>query len=112
MPPASTSAGTSSTAVSCHAGSGARRGPASRPGAVRSGALVTRASLPSGREPRPEPGPGPRGSAARRDLALLLDLGGLAAQVAKVVELRAPHVTAGDDLDLVDDRGVQREGPL
>ena len=45
-------------------------------------------------------------------LATFLDLGGLAAQVAQVVELRAPHVTAGDDLDLVEDRRVQREGAL
>ena len=52
-----------------------------------------------------------RASALGR-LALLLDLGGLAAQVAQVVELGATDVTAGDDLDLVDDRGVEREGPL
>src|SRR5688572_23839449 len=44
--------------------------------------------------------------------ALLLDLGLLAAQLAQVVELRAAHVTAGDDLDVVDDRRVHREGAL
>ena len=51
-------------------------------------------------------------SAGRRGVALLLDLGLLAAQVAQVVELGAADVAAGDDLDLVDDRGVQREGAL
>src|SRR5689334_454419 len=45
-------------------------------------------------------------------LAALLDLGGLAAQVAQVVELGAADVTAGHDLDLLEDRGVQREGAL
>src|SRR3954469_26043880 len=44
--------------------------------------------------------------------ALLLDLGLLAPQVAQVVQLRAAHVTAGDDLDVVDHRGVHREGAL
>src|SRR5688500_5237458 len=46
------------------------------------------------------------------DLATLLDLGRLAAQVAQVVQLRATDVTAGDDLDLLEDRRVEREGPL
>src|SRR3954453_11040461 len=50
--------------------------------------------------------------AGRSGLAPLLDLGGLAAQVAQVVQLRAADVTAGDDLDLLEDRGVQREGAL
>ena len=45
-------------------------------------------------------------------VAALLDLGGLAAQIAQVVELRATHVTAGDDLDVVDHRRVHREGAL
>ena len=53
-----------------------------------------------------------RPASLRGGLALLLDLGGLAAQVAQVVELGAPDVTAGDDLDLLDDRGCAREGPL
>ena len=44
-----------------------------------------------------------RVSVSARGVALLLDLGGLAAQVAQVVELRAADVTAGDDLDLLDD---------
>src|SRR3954454_3425727 len=45
-------------------------------------------------------------------VALLLDLGGLAAQLTEVVQLGATHVTAGHDLDLLDDRGVHREGAL
>src|SRR6187200_27566 len=45
-------------------------------------------------------------------LAALLDLGCLAAQVAEVVELGATDVTAGHDLDGLEDRGVQREGAL
>src|SRR5205085_11460791 len=49
---------------------------------------------------------------AREHVALLLDLGGLAAQVAQVVELRATDVTAGDDLDLVDHRRVHGERAL
>src|ERR671920_305085 len=40
------------------------------------------------------------------------DLGRLAAQVAEVVELRAAHVAARHDLDLLEDRGVDREGAL
>src|SRR4051794_22272183 len=52
------------------------------------------------------------GASARDRLPLLLDLGGLAAQLAEVVQLRPADVTAGDDLDLLDDRGVHREGPL
>src|SRR5450759_4494012 len=51
-------------------------------------------------------------SASGRHVALLLDLGSLTAQVAQVVQLGATHVTAGDDLDLLDDRAVQREGAL
>src|SRR5450631_116975 len=51
-------------------------------------------------------------SAGGRHVALLLDLGSLAAQVAQVVQLGAPHVAAGHDLDLLDDRAVQREGAL
>ena len=45
-------------------------------------------------------------------VALLLDLGGLADAVAEVVELGPAHVAAADDLDLGDDRGVDREGAL
>src|SRR5215208_692613 len=45
-------------------------------------------------------------------VALLLDLGGLAAQVAQVVELGAADVAAGDDLDALEDRRVEREGAL
>ena len=48
----------------------------------------------------------------RHGLALLADLGGLAAQTAQVVQLGATHVTTRDDLDPVDDRGVEREGAL
>ena len=46
------------------------------------------------------------------EVALLLDLGLLAAKVAQVVQLRATNVTAGDDLDVVDDRGVHGGGAL
>src|ERR1700741_4348073 len=53
-----------------------------------------------------------RRSGGRRGLALLLDLGSLAAELAQVVELRAPHVTAAVDLDLRDVRRVHREGAL
>src|SRR4029079_10698890 len=42
-------------------------------------------------------------------VALLLDLGLLATQVAEVVELRTPDVTAGDDLDVVDHGAVHGE---
>jgi hypothetical protein len=49
---------------------------------------------------------------ARGDLALLLDLGGLAAQLAEVVQLGPADVTAGQHLDLLDDGGVHREGAL
>src|SRR5690606_2657009 len=45
-------------------------------------------------------------------VALLADLGGLAAQFAQVVQLGPSHVTAGDDLDVVDDRAVQGERTL
>src|SRR5687768_3314381 len=45
-------------------------------------------------------------------LAALLDLGGLAAEVAQVVELGAAHVATGHDLDLLEDRRVEREGAL
>ena len=46
----------------------------------------------------------------REKLALFLDLGCLAAQVAQVVQLGAPDFTAGHDLDLVDVGAVYREG--
>ena len=36
----------------------------------------------------------------------------VAAKTAQVVQLRATHVTATLDLDLLDDRAVQREGTL
>src|SRR3954454_23020056 len=58
-------------------------------------------------------GGGGAGRASARDrLALLLDLGSLAAQLTEVVQLRPADVAAGDDLDLLDDRGVHREGAL
>src|SRR5699024_9656403 len=44
--------------------------------------------------------------------ALLPDAGLLAGQAAQVVQLRAAHGTAGDDLDLVDGRGVDGEHAL
>src|SRR5699024_8041726 len=45
-------------------------------------------------------------------LALLPDAGLLAGEVAQVVQLRAADVAAGDDLDLVDGRGVHGEHAL
>src|SRR5690348_14249662 len=55
---------------------------------------------------------GRRGSAGRSVVALLLDLRGLAAQRAQVVQLRAADVAAGHDLDPVNDRGVHGERTL
>src|SRR3954468_501080 len=52
------------------------------------------------------------GSGARRRFALLLDLGGLAAEFAQVVQLGPADVTAPGHLDLGDVRGVHREGAL
>src|SRR5215207_2150317 len=52
------------------------------------------------------------GSTRPSELAPLLDLCGLAAQVAQVVELGAAYVTARHDLDGLEDRRVEREGPL
>src|SRR5690606_11177241 len=46
------------------------------------------------------------------EVALLLDAGLLAREVAQVVELGAAHIAAGDDLDLVDGRGVHGEDAL
>src|SRR4051794_21847161 len=46
------------------------------------------------------------------EVALFLDLRGLTTQCTHVVKLGAAHVTLGDELDLVDDRGVHREGTL
>src|SRR5450830_781797 len=48
----------------------------------------------------------------RDGVPLLLDLGLLAAQRAEVVQLRAAHVTARDDLDGLEARGVHRERAL
>src|SRR5690606_15545025 len=45
-------------------------------------------------------------------LAALADAGGLAAQVAQVVQLGATDAAAGGDLDLLDHRGVHGEGAL
>src|SRR5664279_2678746 len=61
---------------------------------------------------REENSSGSPGSSRRNRVALLLDLGSLAAQRAQVVELGPTHVTSGHDLDPVDNRGVNREGPL
>src|SRR3954470_24853296 len=44
--------------------------------------------------------------------ALLLDLRLLATQLAQVVQLRAAHVAAGHDVDVVDVGRMHREGPL
>src|SRR6187402_1676201 len=48
----------------------------------------------------------------RGGLALLLDLGLLAAQFAQVVQLGPADIAAGDDLDVVDHRRVHGEGAL
>src|SRR3954451_15207711 len=113
-------AGRSSAAGSgCSPGSGSRR---SSPSGTTSAGPTGRSLLiadqrtagwdppESGRVLRPQVW---RADASARDrLPLLLDLGGLAAQLAEVVQLGPADVTAGDDLDLLDDRGVHREGPL
>src|ERR1022692_733802 len=59
----------------------------------------------------------PRETAAYRQqlahwVSALLDPGGLAAQGAQVVQLGTAHPTLGDNLDHVDGRSVDREGPL
>src|SRR5690625_1456565 len=62
--------------------------------------------------PRAGHGTTSRVTATSARLALLADLGGLAAKVAQVVELRATHIAASGDLDLRDDRRMHREGAL
>src|SRR4051794_39623013 len=69
----------------------------------------------NGGRSRREPSHGvvPKPSKHRRShLAPLLDLGGLPTQVAEVVQLRPADVTTGHDLDLLEDRRVEREGSL
>src|SRR3712207_3040122 len=111
----------------------ARRPASGRMGPVSAVDPVARGSSPSGTTSAGHPGrslligsqrtaagdppwsgrTGPADVVSARDgLALLLDLGGLAAQLAEVVQLGATHVTAGQHLDLLDDRGVHREGAL
>src|SRR3954451_1366741 len=109
----------SSVVGSLFAGSGP--GCPSSPGTTSAGptgrSLLIGDQRTAGWDP-PESGRGYRPGKSGADasagdrLALLLDLGGLAAQLAEVVQLRPADVTAGDDLDLLDDRGVHREGPL
>src|SRR5690606_36382839 len=84
---------------------GARRGSPRRRSPRRS-RLGCRSRLRDRRRPRRAP------PSAGGGLATLADLGGLAAAAAQVVQLRAAHVTAGDDLDVVDRGRVEREGPL
>src|SRR5215213_8046515 len=73
-------------------------------------------TTPGTRKPRPGRGravdSAVGASAGDGGLALLLDLRGLAAQVAQVVQLGAADVAAADDLDLVQDRRMHREGAL
>src|SRR5687768_7950368 len=40
---------------------------------------------------------------------LFLNAGGLAAKLTEIVKLGTPHLAAADDVDVVDDRRVQRE---
>src|SRR5690625_442598 len=56
--------------------------------------------------------PNPPNLLGRCGLPLFANAGGLTAQAAQVVQLGATHVTAGDDLDLVEGGGVYREGTL
>src|SRR5215218_2999734 len=95
--------------------SGSPGSPAS-PGTTSAGppgrSLLIGSSVRRGRPAGQQPGCPAAVVSARDGVALLLDLGGLAAQLAEVVQLRAADVTAGDDLDLLDDRGVYREGAL
>src|SRR5699024_9715074 len=49
---------------------------------------------------------------SRGSLALLANARGLAAQVTQVVELGPAHISTGDDLDLLNGRGVHGEGAL
>ena len=51
-------------------------------------------------------------SAAGSELPLLLHLGSLTNTIAQVVELGSADVATGPDLDAVDNRRVDREGPL
>ena len=53
-----------------------------------------------------------RSTAAGSELPLLLHLGSLTNTIAQVVELGSADVATGPDLDAVDDRRVDREGPL
>jgi hypothetical protein len=43
---------------------------------------------------------------------LLLDAGGFSDPIAKIVELGAPYIAPSGDLDLLNDRGMQRKYPL
>src|SRR3954470_1948242 len=91
--------------------------PSSSPGttsAGRPGRSLLIGSQRTARRPRrcPSRVERPTGVSARDGLALLLDLGGLAAQLAEVVQLGPADVAAGHDLDPLDDRGVHGEGAL
>src|SRR3954468_16758911 len=91
--------------------------PGSSPGTTSAGprgrSLLITSNVRRGRPAATTAGPDRTVSvSARDDVALLLDLGGLAAQLAEVVQLRPADVAAGHDLDLLDDRGVHGEGAL
>src|SRR5215212_3397466 len=91
--------------------------PGSSPGTTSAGppgrSLLIASNVRPGRPAAAMAGRDRRSSvSARDDVALLLDLGGLAAQLAEVVQLRPADVATRDDLDLLDDRGVHREGAL
>jgi hypothetical protein len=79
-------------------------------------ASTKRTSWPAERRParrgRQRPGAASAEPASSAAALLALDAGGLALQLAQVVEARAPHVALRDHLDLLDARRVQREDAL
>src|SRR5450755_1034561 len=90
--------------------------PVSPSRSVRGQPAGTRATPGGARRLAPDGSPvsGVRGSGplARGDLAAFPDPGGLPAQGAKIVELGPADAAARYDLDLVNRRGVHREGAL
>lgn len=56
--------------------------------------------------------PGARESRSLSELAVLAHTRRLAMTITQVVQLRAAHITAGSDLNVVNGRRVDREGTL